>query len=134
MRSLKCDRSEFTNKKKKTNNAKETAAKPGMREFGLAVLHNELARCRADIGVVAFRLIIMLAEKAHEESEFRAVRFRVADYIDKLQLAGKSAYDYLDDVILCLMRTIIQTPNAVGRKTQVSGFGAIRYRSRARRV
>ena len=94
-----------------------------MREFGLAVLHNELARCKADIGVVAFRLIIMLAEKAHEDSEFRAVRFRVTDYIDKLQLSGKSAYDYLDDVILCLMRTIIHTPNAVGGKHRFQVLG-----------
>jgi len=94
-----------------------------MREFGLAVLHNELARCRADIGVVAFRLIMILAEKAHEESAFRAVRFRVSDYIDKLQLSGKSEYDYLDEVILCLMRTIIQTPNAVGGKHRFQVLG-----------
>jgi Initiator Replication protein len=94
-----------------------------MRDFGLAVLHNELARCHVDIGVVAFRLIMMLAEKAHKDSEFRAVRFRVTDYIDKLQLAGKSAYDYLDDVILCLMRTIIHTPNAVGGKHRFQVLG-----------
>ena len=66
---------------------------------------------------------MMLAEKAHEDSEFRAVRFRVTDYIDKLQLSGKSAYDYLDDVILCLMRTIIQTPNSVGGKHRFQVLG-----------
>jgi plasmid replication initiation protein len=118
------DRDRNGSTKTKTETKKvEGQPKPGLREFGLAVLHNELARCNADIGVVAFRLIMMLAEKVHRDGEIRAVRFKVTDYIEKLQLSGKSAYDYLDDVILCLMRTIIHTPNAVGGQHRFQVLG-----------
>jgi plasmid replication initiation protein len=84
-----------------------------MREFGLAVLHNELARCKADMGVIALRLIMLLAERAHRDSDLLAMRFRVADYKESLQLSGKSAYENLYHVVRRLMQTIIETPNPV---------------------
>ena len=51
----------------------------------------ELARCNTDIGVMALRLIMIMADKARLDGTFMATRFRVADYTDKLQLSGKSA-------------------------------------------
>ena len=79
--------------KKKIKEAKTLSvpSKPGMREFGLAVLHNELARCNTDMGVVALRLIMLLADKARQDGDFLATRFRVEVYKDKPQLSGKSA-------------------------------------------
>lgn len=85
-----------------------------MQEFGLAVLHNELARCNTDIGVVAFRLIMMLADKARQDGEFMAVRFKVSDYKEKLQISGKSAYENIYEAVKKLMQTLIETPNPVG--------------------
>jgi plasmid replication initiation protein len=101
--------------KKKIKAAKTVAvpSKPGMREFGLAVLHNELARCSTDMGVVALRLIMLLADKARQDGDFLATRFRVEVYKDKLQLSGKSAYENLYHVVRRLMQTIIETPHAV---------------------
>ena len=55
-------------KKKAEAKKAQTSRGPPMREFGLAVLHNELARCKADMGVIALRLIMLLAEKAHRET------------------------------------------------------------------
>src|SRR5258708_6270194 len=101
--------------KKKIKAAKTVAApsKPGMREFGLAVLHNELARCSTDMGVVALRLIMLLADKARQDGDFLATRFRVEVYKDKLQLSGQSAFENLYHVVPRLMQTIIETPHAV---------------------
>ena len=75
---------------------------------------NELARCNTDIGVVAFRLIMMLADKARQDGEFMAVRFKVADYREKLELDGRSAYENLYQAVKKLMQTLIETPNPVG--------------------
>jgi len=54
---------------KKKTETKKSAPQAPMREFGLAVLHNELARCKADMGVIALRLIMLLAERAHRDSD-----------------------------------------------------------------
>jgi plasmid replication initiation protein len=84
-----------------------------MREFGLAVLHNELARCNTDMGVVALRLIMLMADRARRDGALLASRFRVAEYKDKLELSGKSAYENLYQVVRRLMQTIIETPHPV---------------------
>jgi hypothetical protein len=107
-----CDMS-VPKKKAKSAKGQDFPNKPGMREFGLAVLHNELARCNTDIGVMALRLIMIMADKARQDGTFMATRFRVADYTDKLQLSGKSAYENLYQVVRRLMQTIIETPNPV---------------------
>ena len=68
-----------------------------------------------------------LPVSARHRANIQSGIVRVDDFlpgdIDKLQLSGKSAYDYLDEVILCLMRTIIQTPNAVGGKHRFQVLG-----------
>ena len=112
MQSLICDMS-VPEKKAKTSKKLAVSDKPAMHEFGLAVLHNELARCNTDIGVVALRLIMLMADKARQNGDFLATRFRVAEYKETLQLSGKSAYENLYQVVRRLMQTIIETPNPV---------------------
>jgi plasmid replication initiation protein len=85
-------------------------------DFGLAVLHNQLARCNSDLGVTAMRIIMLMADQVRVDGELTPMRLRVQDYQKKLHLSGKSnsTYDHLDQVVDKLMRTIIRTPRPVG--------------------
>jgi plasmid replication initiation protein len=85
-------------------------------DFGMAVLHNQLARCNTDLGVTAMRLIMLMADQVRQDGELTPIRLRVQDYQRKLNLSGKSnsTYDHLEQVVLKLMKTVIRTPKPVG--------------------
>jgi plasmid replication initiation protein len=80
---------------------------------GLAVLHNELARCHVDMSVTAMRLILIMADQVRRDGEFKPMLLRVEDYKQRLNLKGKSAYHHLWTVILKLMKTVLITEHPV---------------------
>ena len=56
---------------------------PQTPDRALAVIHNELARARYDqaVGVLALRLVVMLAEKiGYTDNELLGHRFKVTEY------------------------------------------------------
>lgn len=87
----------------------------------LAVIHNELARARYDenIGIIALRLIVMLAEKiGYNDDQLLSHRFKVADYAAKLGLEDKGGYlyDQLEAVADRLMKTLVETQKTFGEE------------------
>lgn len=87
---------------------------PTAQDFGLAVLHNQLARCNSDLSTTAFRLILLMADHVRQDGELTPFTLRVADYRQRLNLRGESAYGHLEAVVLKLMKTIVRTPKPVG--------------------
>jgi hypothetical protein len=53
-------------------------------DFGMAVLHNQLARCNTDLGVTAMRLIMLMADHVRQDGELTPIRIRVQDYQRRL--------------------------------------------------
>jgi Initiator Replication protein len=87
---------------------------PTAQDFGLAVLHNQLARCNSDLSTTAFRLILLMADHVRQDGELTPFTLRVADYRQRLNLRGEPAYGHLEAVVLRLMKTIVRTPKPVG--------------------
>jgi plasmid replication initiation protein len=79
----------------------------------LAVIHNELARSKNDMGIIALRLVMMLACRAATDKELMIHRLRVSDYVDSLGLVGKSAYEQLQQVCRRLLQTLVEIRNPV---------------------
>jgi hypothetical protein len=79
----------------------------------LAVLHNELARGRTDMGLIGLRLIMLLVGRTRNAEEFLAHRVRIDDYRKELGLSGDSAYSHFRVVVRKLLTTIIQTENPI---------------------
>ena len=79
----------------------------------LAVLHNELARGRTDLGLIGLRLIMLLVGRTHKADEFLAHRLRISDYRKALGLTGDSAYSHFRLVVRKLLTTIVETQNPV---------------------
>jgi hypothetical protein len=110
--------SQRTKKAREPRGEKPESLKPGVGEYGLATLHNELARCQTDIGVLGMRLILFLAARIRKEDlHFKPIRLRVTDCQEKLGLSGNSAYKNLYDVVKRLMGTVVVTPDPVGDET-----------------
>src|SRR4051812_10665847 len=84
----------------------------------LAVIHNELARSRHDMGIIAFRLVMMMAERIRDDQDLLCHRFRVAEYAKRLGLSGdpSSVYARLEKVCRRLMTTIVETQAAVDER------------------
>ena len=57
---------------------------PTAQDFGLAVLHNQLARCNSDLSTTAFRLILLMADHVRQDGELTPFTLRVADYRQRL--------------------------------------------------
>jgi hypothetical protein len=89
----------------------------------LAVIHNELARARfdRDLGVVALRLMLMLAEKVgYNDDELMGHRFKVSEYAERLGLRGSggSAYERLEATCDRLMKTLVTTRRSFGERVK----------------
>jgi hypothetical protein len=86
----------------------------------LAVIHNELARARYDLGIIALRLVMMLAERiSYNDEELMHHRFKVADYAARLGVREKgSVYSQLEEVCQSLLRSLIETRFRIGERRQ----------------
>jgi len=97
----------------------------------LAVIHNELARAQYDMGIVALRLVMMLAEKVdYNDKELTSHCFKVADYAEQLGLRNKggSAYAQLVEVCDQLLKTLVQTNRSFNEQVKFQVMRLAIYR------
>jgi Initiator Replication protein len=84
----------------------------------LAVIHNELARSRHDMGIMALRLIMLLTERIHDDKDLLRHEFRVAEYAQRLGLDDRagSVYANLEKVCDRLQTTLVETRKDVNQR------------------
>jgi plasmid replication initiation protein len=85
------------------------------------VIHNELARARYDqaVGVLALRLVVMLAEKiGYTDNELLGHRFKVTEYAALIGLNERSGYLYeqFKEAADQLLKTLVTTSEGFGLK------------------
>jgi hypothetical protein len=100
----------------------------------LAVIHNELARSRNDMGIVALRLVMMMVEHVNDRGKENPLShtIRVVDYAKRLGLSGSpsSVYTRLEKACDMLQGTKVETRHAIGERTKFTLVITATYRDK----
>jgi hypothetical protein len=102
----------------------------------LAVIHNELARSRHDMGIAALRLIMLLTERVRDDRDLLEHGFRVSEYAERLGLQndGGSMYAQLEKVCDRLQTTLVETRKDVNHRRKFQLVSTADYFDKEGRV